>query len=881
METRDRARGVPFFGCLTRPPAGVPLSGTFAYHRRGTLVAFPPDLVPEPGTESGDLPFGRGRLFRCEGAAGPEAPVGPGGPVGWSAASVLDFAVDVALRFDTDDEVFVDRVLFRQVAAEGSRLAGVTVFREVEAGGLEAVARIEAGPSRQIGDEELHAVVGLPAKRLVLRLEGCYRPIVLSELAVYGATLAGPVVYPLPRLREAPAGRPLRLADMRAISCEPAGSTEALFAARVLAEKLAEELGVRLELRDTVGATEPRIRLELGSAGGEAGPEQYSVEVDAGRVLIRSPSRRGLLWGAETFFSLARQGGSGHTVAPCRIEDSPALELRGVHMGLPPREEIPFFKRLVRYLLAPMRYNTLFLELAGGMELERRPEINRAWVAANERGERGEAPPLPHGSMVAGGRCLTKAEVRDLVAYARDYGLEVIPEVQSLSHVQYLTITYPEIAELSPRPAATTELSESADKSPDELYPHCYCPSLEESYRITFDLIDEIVDVVRPERFVHMGHDEVYTIGACERCRDKDPAELFARHVTRVRDYLAARGLRMMIWSDMLQSVTSYRTPPAADRIPRDVVLLDFIWYFHLDRDIEDSLLDRGFPVAMGNLYSSHYPRYEARRRKAGIIGGEVSTWVRVDERTLGYEGKIYDFLYSANMLWSDEYREDLRRSFDRVLTGLIPGLRARLRGAAFPSLEPEARFVPLTLPGVGRSPAFDRVLQPGSVVLRGVPFHAAEGPLVLSPSREQVRIPVGERLDSLLFLHASGANAPRVPWAPLTIIGEYEVVYQDGRTLSVPVEYGGCIAPLERPHALPMASPLYRHQGYVGTYFADPFVTGKDDRGDDRTVYGYEWLNPEPGRKIREIRAAARDVGVECPILLFAVTGVRRAGGH
>ena len=87
----------------------------------------------------------------------------------------------------------------------------------------------------------------------------------------------------------------------------------------------------------------------------------------------------------------------------------------------------------------------------------------------------------------------------------------------------------------------------------------------------------------------------------------------------------------MMIWGDMLQPVTKYLTPPAVDLIPKDIVLLDFIWYFHLDKDIEDHLLERGFKVIMGNMYSSHYPRYEARRSKKGILGAEVSTWARAE----------------------------------------------------------------------------------------------------------------------------------------------------------------------------------------------------------------------------------------------------------
>ena len=165
-----------------------------------------------------------------------------------------------------------------------------------------------------------------------------------------------------------------------------------------------------------------------------------------------------------------------------------------------------------------------------------------------------------------------------------------------------------------------------------------YCPSNKKSYEIIYDIIDEIVEVVKPERYVHMGHDEIYQIGLCPRCKGKDHAELYAKHVNRMYDYLKKKGLGMMIWSDMLQPTERYLTPSSIEKIPKDIIMLDFIWYFHFDIDMEDHILPYGFNVIIGiigNMYSSHYPRFESRIAKKGMIGGEVSTWCRFDEYNL------------------------------------------------------------------------------------------------------------------------------------------------------------------------------------------------------------------------------------------------------
>ena len=56
------------------------------------------------------------------------------------------------------------------------------------------------------------------------------------------------------------------------------------------------------------------------------------------------------------------------------------------------------------------------------------------------------------------------------------------------------------------------------DAKPNEFYYHSYCPSNPKSYEILFDIIDEVIEVFKPEEYVHMGHDEVYQLGVCPVC---------------------------------------------------------------------------------------------------------------------------------------------------------------------------------------------------------------------------------------------------------------------------------------------------------------------------------------------------------------------------
>ena len=128
------------------------------------------------------------------------------------------------------------------------------------------------------------------------------------------------------------------------------------------------------------------------------------------------------------------------------------MPFRGVHFMAPSREQLVFAKRLIKYVISPLGYNSVILGLAGlGMRFDSHPEIAENVEAAIEKSRRGEMPPFPHGECVGGGRAVEKETLKEFVDYICSFGIEVIPEVQSLGHVQFMTYTYPEIAELESR----------------------------------------------------------------------------------------------------------------------------------------------------------------------------------------------------------------------------------------------------------------------------------------------------------------------------------------------------------------------------------------------------------------------------------------------
>ena len=898
-------------GCLTGNGKRAPIEGSYAYHLPGLLDPLAPDLQPEAEQGIGPFSFAEGALTDGDPATG----------VGWTAASVGETGVDLVFRLGL--RCFVDRVILHQALAEPVA-SERTLAAPLGADGIEAVGHREAegltrlevyasspgagglalvGCTGQRGPATLPAgpvvvSVGVEATELVVRLISFRGNIRLSGAELWGAGPGEPAVFPIPAKMERLPGSPFVLTACSAICIGAEASEDTRFAATLLADKLRETYGWTIPVVQEEGQCLPTGAILMGKPGESThlasadlpapqGAEGFTLSVQEQRVALLAADRRGLVYGVECLLQLLAAGDPAPAAVPCLIEDAPRLPFRGVHLFLPARDQIDYTKRLIRYLLVPMRLNTIFLELAGGMRFDRRPEISEAWERNSRLAAEGIAPSVPHGG-VSGGGWLTKAEVKELVDYARSYGLEVIPEIQSLSHVQYLTMTYPEIAE----------------KPLDGGYPDSYCPLHPLSRRIVFDMIDEVVELLGPLRYIHMGHDEVNTMAECPRCRGKTRDELFALDVVAIHDYLKAKGVGMMIWADMLQPWQRYATQDGAKLIPKDIIMLEFVWYFRPWADTEDILLENGFQVIFGNCYSSHFTRYERRTSKAGVIGAEVSVWSNTDEETMGRLGKLYDLVYSANTSWSATCQEALRWTFDRQIAGMLPTIRARLRGEAArlrrevapPSAGARACH-PIDLRPYFNAPRRDPIgarggydlstLPTGDVTLRGLPFHLHDGVILVENGRvresaypEQVSVPIGRRATALVFAHTCTTMAPiPEPFGARPTIARYRIQYADGAVESVDVDYGHHLAEWNRRHGAPLGHTHHRHAGYVATYPVDPLWQGKTAGGEDVTLYGLEWVNPRPEVEVRSVEIAAVEAGTAASLIVAGITLVTEAG--
>ncbi|HXK60304.1 MAG TPA: beta-N-acetylhexosaminidase [Acidobacteriota bacterium] len=654
-------------------------------------------------------------------------------------------------------------------------------------------------------------------------------------------------VFPIPQTIEL-TGNDFRL-DERVIIAVPEDASERdLFAARLLSAELSDRHRLALRVCPVsslpndapyivIGSEKNPLVVQAMQALNAPHPpekaEGYALVVRGSTAVVAGRDEAGAFYGLQTLRQLlVHDEKGGLRLRAARIRDWPHTSFRGIRLYLPGRENITFFKRFLRDFMALYKFNRVILEVNAVMRFDRHPELNAGWIElANSMNTTRRSllwgPKYMNQNSVhhdAGdGGVLEQEEVADIVSYARQQGLEVIPEVPSLAHSYYLLTRHRELAE-----------------APELEWPDAYCPLNPKSYELLFDVLDEVIEVFQPKT-VHIGHDEWKPpIGVCPRCGDKDHRELFGEDVRKVYGYLKGRGLEVMMWHDQLLESSrgkgvkrfEYRkgyeyhrwgalTPEQVNRlIPKDILVGNWFWR---GEKAESELHDFGFKQIFANMTPevNRKGNYGERLKRANILGGAPSSWAATTEDNIGKD-LIDSFLGCANLLWSSHWPAD--GELDRIVDALKPDVRVRLSGVRPPSEEGDP-IVPVTLASSVREvPAQIGLphLRGGAVAAGARRFELAgggqpraivvgslgEGPELAPP--ESKPIPIGEDATSLLFLHAAarqGANLKAYKMIynfadTSELLGWYEVEYEDGFVITVPVRYGVNIASFDAASA-------------------------------------------------------------------------------
>lgn len=436
--------------------------------------------------------------------------------------------------------------------------------------------------------------------------------------------------------------------------------------------QLVESLKIihNIESSIVTDATAAYIHFSLSSTLDKT--EYYTLDASTSRVTITG-DLAGVFYGTQTLIQLISGGEQPH-LSHVRIDDQPRFRWRGMHLDVARHfRSVDFVKKYID-LMAHFKMNTFHWHLTEDqgwrIEIKAYPKLTEvgAWrketvVAKNFNPYVGDQ--MPHGGFY------TQDEIRDVVAYAAERHITVVPEIEMPGHALAALAAYPEFA-CTPGPfeVATTW----------GVFEDVFCPT-ENTIVFLETVLDEVLNIF-PSKYIHIGGDEVPK----RRWRESDQAqaimkreglenedELQSWFIQRIEKFLNNRGRLLIGWDEILEgglapnaAVMSWRGEAggieAASNGHNVVMSPGFALYFdHYQADPSAEPLAIGGFSPLEKVYAYEpIPESLVPWRIHHVMGAQANVWTEYMKSADHVEYMVFPRLMAlAERVWSPKTQRD------------------------------------------------------------------------------------------------------------------------------------------------------------------------------------------------------------------------------
>lgn len=279
-----------------------------------------------------------------------------------------------------------------------------------------------------------------------------------------------------------------------------------------------------------------------------ASRESYTLKVEREKICVEALSGAGLFYGLQTMLQMLSTNGQ---VKACVINDSPRFAYRGVMLDVSRHFFTKQFVEKQMDAMARYKLNRLHLHLtdAAGwrIEIKKYPRLTQfaAWRSYptwkewwnNGRQYREEGTPGAYGGYY------TQQDIKDLVEYARQRYITIIPEIEMPAHSEEVLTAYPELS-------CTHEPYKQAD----------FCVGNEKTFEFLENVLTEVMELF-PSKYIHIGGDEAGKLSwkTCPLCQQRIKDEhldgvdgLQSYLIHRIEKFLNAHGRQIIGWDEIL-----------------------------------------------------------------------------------------------------------------------------------------------------------------------------------------------------------------------------------------------------------------------------------------------------------------------------------------
>jgi hexosaminidase len=444
--------------------------------------------------------------------------------------------------------------------------------------------------------------------------------------------------------------------------------------------------------------------------------DKYNLLVTKNSASLSSSSNSGLFYGFQTLIQLLplpqskTQQSIKLTIPQLTITDYPRFAYRGLHLDVG-RHFMPvdFIKKYIDYIaLHKMNYFHWHLTEDQGwrIEIKKYPELTRIGSVRNGT-IIGRYPGTGNDNIQYGG-FYTQDQVKEIVKYAADRFITIVPEIEMPGHGSAAIAAYPN---LSCFPNEPTQIPDNMISSASRLklspmvsasngrklvqetwgvFDDVFCAGKEETFKFLQDVIDEIVPLF-PGKYFHVGGDECPKENwkRCPACQKRmtdvklgDEHELQSYFINRIEKYLNAKGKTLIGWDEILEGglapnaiVMSWRGEKGgidAAKQKHEVIMTpgNPVYFDHTQSMNEDSVTIGGYnPIEKVYAYEPVPVELKPEEVKY-VLGAQANLWTEYMKNPKKVEYMLFPRLAAlSEVLWTPKEKKNWPDFESRLMT--------------------------------------------------------------------------------------------------------------------------------------------------------------------------------------------------------------------
>lgn len=348
--------------------------------------------------------------------------------------------------------------------------------------------------------------------------------------------------------------------------------------------------------------------------------EAYTLEINENKIIAEAKTLKGLYYASLTLSQIVINN-KNKNLPVLKIVDYPNMKFRGISDDVSRGQvsTLENFKRIIKFI-SEYKMNTYMPYMEDIIKFEKYPEIG------------------------VGRGALTKDEIREIVKYANEHFVEVIPIFQTLGHYENI-LSQPEFIQYADWTGAA-----SLDVTNPQIY------------EFLENLLIEVFELF-PSKYFHMGADESYDVGlgnSRKLVEESSLADIHAEHYKRIYDLCKKHDKEVMMYGDIILS-----HPEILEKIPKEIIIVDWHYFPKFNYPSTKIFKDADFNFIVSptvwNFNSAFPENFFAIPNIQTIINDGInqnsigminSSWGDYGSETFR-EYNLYGYAYSAQCAWN------------------------------------------------------------------------------------------------------------------------------------------------------------------------------------------------------------------------------------